>query len=312
MMISELRRPHPTVKVPPWDPYEESTAEVHSPYSVPSPTADYFAALHRYLPSNVPDQLEPELPETDLLDEFHMYVFKVRPCTRGRSHDWTTCPYAHPGEKARRRDPRRFQYSGTPCPDFRKGVCKKGDSCELAHGVFECWLHPDRYRTQPCKDGSNCPRRICFFAHSPDQLRILVQPPSPAGSVEPDYSSMGHHGFLTSGSPPLSPSGLNHPMSELVASMRGLSFGKTKPRSKPCSPLRPDMNNIMPSTPSQTRLSGFHLWESPLEEPAMERVESGRDIRAQMYAKLSKNNSLDEVELPGSCPDFGWVAELVK
>ena len=38
--------------------------------------------------------------------------------------DWTECPFAHPGEKARRRDPRRFHYSGTACPDFREGSCR--------------------------------------------------------------------------------------------------------------------------------------------------------------------------------------------
>eukprot|EP00249_Psilotum_nudum_P025073 c29366_g4_i1 orf=1091-2398(-) len=85
----------------------------------------------------------------------------------------TECPFAHPGEKARRRDPKRFHYSGTACPDFRKGSCRRGDTCEFAHGVFECWLHPARYRTQPCKDGTNCRRRVCFFAHTPEQLRLL-------------------------------------------------------------------------------------------------------------------------------------------
>lgn len=34
--------------------------------------------------------------------------------------DWTQCPFAHPSEKAKRRDPRRYEYSGTACPDFRK------------------------------------------------------------------------------------------------------------------------------------------------------------------------------------------------
>eukprot|EP00245_Coleochaete_scutata_P007104 TRINITY_DN22199_c0_g1_i1.p1 TRINITY_DN22199_c0_g1~~TRINITY_DN22199_c0_g1_i1.p1 ORF type:complete len:629 (-),score=87.12 TRINITY_DN22199_c0_g1_i1:1143-3029(-) len=106
-------------------------------------------------------------------DEFRMFEFKVRRCMRGRSHDWTECPFAHPGEKARRRDPRRFHYSGTACPDFRKGTCRRGDACEYAHGVFECWLHPARYRTQPCKDGRNCRRRVCFFAHAQEQLRLL-------------------------------------------------------------------------------------------------------------------------------------------
>jgi hypothetical protein len=117
-------------------------------------------------------------------DEFRMYEFKVRRCSRARSHDWTECPFAHPGEKARRRDPRKYHYSGTACPDFRKGGCKRGDACEYAHGVFECWLHPARYRTQPCKDGTACRRRVCFFAHTPDQLRVLPpQQSSPRGAA---------------------------------------------------------------------------------------------------------------------------------
>ncbi|CAH8358123.1 unnamed protein product [Eruca vesicaria subsp. sativa] len=110
-------------------------------------------------------------------DHFRMYEFKIRRCTRSRSHDWTDCPFAHPGEKARRRDPRRYHYTGEVCPEFRNGGdCSRGDICGFAHGVFECWLHPSRYRTEACKDGKHCKRKICFFAHSPRQLRVL--PPS--------------------------------------------------------------------------------------------------------------------------------------
>ena len=109
--------------------------------------------------------------ETRMSDDFRMFEFKVRRCSRTRAHDWTECPYAHPGEKARRRDPRRFSYGGAACPEFRKGSCPRGDACEYAHGVFECWLHPSRYRTQLCKDGARCGRRACFFAHAPSQLR---------------------------------------------------------------------------------------------------------------------------------------------
>lgn len=75
--------------------------------------------------------------------------FKIDPCPRGRPHDWTQCVFAHPLEKARRRDPRRVAYSGSACPTYRKaGACGAGGACPLAHGVFECWLHPARYRTQ--------------------------------------------------------------------------------------------------------------------------------------------------------------------
>ncbi len=46
-----------------------------------------------------------------------------------------------------------------------QGTCKRGELCPFAHGVFEAWLHPARYRTQACRDGAACGRPICFFAH---------------------------------------------------------------------------------------------------------------------------------------------------
>lgn len=106
-------------------------------------------------------------------DEFRMYTFKIKPCSRAYSHDWTECPFVHPGENARRRDPRKYHYSCVPCPEFRKGSCRQGDACEYAHGIFECWLHPAQYRTRLCKDEVGCNRKVCFFAHKPDELRPL-------------------------------------------------------------------------------------------------------------------------------------------
>lgn len=150
---------------------------------------DGISSLHKFLPSN--NEEEASWPAVDAYscDEFRMYEFKVRRCMRGRSHDWTECPFAHPGEKARRRDPRRFHYSGTGCPDFRKGSCRRGDACEYAHGVFECWLHPARYRTQPCKDGRNCRRRVCFFAHTPEQLRLLPGASQAQSHTSPNFGN---------------------------------------------------------------------------------------------------------------------------
>lgn len=40
--------------------------------------------------------------------------------TQGYPHDFTACPYLHPGERARRRDPRSFTYSAALCPDVKK------------------------------------------------------------------------------------------------------------------------------------------------------------------------------------------------
>ncbi|KAK6927317.1 Zinc finger, CCCH-type [Dillenia turbinata] len=356
-MIGGLQRSNPTVQVPPWDYYDDPTA-LNSPSSYPvsgvsvnlnvnGNSNDYSAlltALQRFLPSNEFDngsefgnEFDTELDSLPVdsfsCDNFRMFEFKVSKCSRGRSHDWTECPYAHAGEKARRRDPRKFNYSGTACAEFRKGSCRKGDFCEFAHGVFECWLHPTRYRTQPCKDGTSCRRRVCFFAHTPEQLRLLPthsdsydNSPTRCTYIDSVYnpsptSTLMYHQTISppSDSPPSSPS-----VNELASSMRGLQLGKMKMNhqlarlgsgiSSPRSPtaIRPGFYSL-PTTPTQTSSparSGrgyFDMWDMSLEEePAVERVESGRDLRARIYAKLSKENSVSQG------PDVAWVSELVK
>lgn len=103
---------------------------------------------------------------------FRMYCMKVLPCPQHFSHDWTECPFAHPGERATRRAPHKFGYTGVACPSMKRdGSCAIGSHCPYSHNVFEYWLHPTRYRTQLCSDGSKCPRKICFFAHSIEELR---------------------------------------------------------------------------------------------------------------------------------------------
>ncbi|KAF8409213.1 hypothetical protein HHK36_005287 [Tetracentron sinense] len=151
-------------------------------------------SLQKFLPYNGGDNEDSDPYSSD---DFQMYEFKIRRCMRSRSHDWTQCPFSHPGEKARRRDPRRFHYSGNVCADFRRGgSCLRGDACEFAHGVFECWLHPARYRTQACKDGKNCKRKVCFFAHTPRQLRVLPLHYSQSHPLQ--ISSAGNRNYLNS------------------------------------------------------------------------------------------------------------------
>ncbi|XP_059316095.1 zinc finger CCCH domain-containing protein 47-like [Lycium ferocissimum] len=104
-------------------------------------------------------------------DEFRMFVYKLRKCPILHSHDWTSCPFTHQGEKTRRRDPRKYNYLPIPCPAYKFASCIKGDNCELCHGVFEEWLHPAKYRTQLCHAGTSCDRQICFFAHTWKELR---------------------------------------------------------------------------------------------------------------------------------------------
>lgn len=113
-----------------------------------------------------------------MTDEFRMKHFKIDKCPKLHAHDWTTCPLAHPGEKARRRNPEEFKYAAIACIDMKNnGHCPRGDDCPYAHNVFEYWMHPTRYRTQICNDGTKCKRQICFFAHRLEELRVPPRKP---------------------------------------------------------------------------------------------------------------------------------------
>ncbi|THU72698.1 hypothetical protein C4D60_Mb04t14920 [Musa balbisiana] len=299
MVPGERTHCDPTVHVPPWH-FAEYPTLVMQQYSalpvsgVAGLSCDLpphllgeaaLAALQRFLPCNN-DPSSAATAEAYSCDEFRMYEFKVRRCPRGRSHDWTECPYAHQGEKARRRDPRRFHYSGTPCPDFRRGGgCRRGDACELAHGVFETWLHPARYRTQPCKDGAACRRRVCFFAHSPMQLRVVLPPSptspgkdgarmtlSPTSTLAPAPMSPPSDGS----SPPVSPVGVD----EVVKAMRKLQLSKVS--SAPPFGTRRGMGFL-------SAFGSAPVTPGTREEEAAKRREEEEAV-----------------------PDLNWVSELVK
>ncbi|KAF8397276.1 hypothetical protein HHK36_016189 [Tetracentron sinense] len=179
--------------------------------------------------------IDPTLPDIKNgiygTDEFRMYTFKVKPCSRAYTHDWTECPFVHPGENARRRDPRKYHYSCVPCLEFRRGTCWQGDSCEYAHGVFECWLHPAQYRTRLCKDETGCTRRVCFFAHKPEELRPL-------------YSSTGS-AVLTPRSFSTSTSSLD------MVAMSPLALGSSSVSTPPMSP-----------SAASSSLMGGALWQN--------------------------------------------------
>ncbi|KAH7542242.1 zinc finger CCCH domain-containing protein 66 [Ziziphus jujuba] len=202
-------------------------SEVHEQQEIPTPRFSKDGVEKKEYPIDL------SLPDIKngiySTDEFRMYTFKVKPCSRAYSHDWTECPFVHPGENARRRDPRKYNYSCVPCPEFRKGsTCSKGDDCEYAHGIFECWLHPAQYRTRLCKDETGCTRRVCFFAHKPEELRPLYPStgsavPSPRsfsacassldmGSISP--LALGSPSILmpATSTPPMTPTGASSPM----------------------------------------------------------------------------------------------------
>ena len=237
--------------------------------------------LQKFLPFNGEDELE-EDGDPYSSDHFRMYEFKVRRCTRSRSHDWTDCPFAHPGEKARRRDPRRFHYSGTMCPEFRRGGCGRGDGCEFAHGVFECWLHPARYRTEACKDGKNCKRKVCFFAHSPRELRLL---PPVSNFQTGSCSSPNNKRSSSSLRSPSTASASNHCClfchcggAAVTSSPTSTLFGMSHlspPHSPPHSPGKP-INGFSPISrynPDQSKLNGVLSYKDALTE-LMSSIES--------------------------------------
>ena len=221
--------------------------------------------------------IDPSLPDIKnsiyATDEFRMFSFKVRPCSRAYSHDWTECPFVHPGENARRRDPRKFHYSCVPCPDFRKGTCGRGDMCEYAHGVFECWLHPAQYRTRLCKDGTNCNRRVCFFAHTPEELRPLYVStgsavPSPRSSgTAPNVMDMAAAMNLLPGSP------------SSVSSISPSPFGQ---------PMSPSANGISHSSVAwqQPNVPALHLPGSNLQSSRLRSSLSARDIPPEDFNML--------------------------
>ncbi|KAE8694366.1 zinc finger CCCH domain-containing protein 66-like isoform X2 [Hibiscus syriacus] len=127
-------------------------------------------------------------------NEFRMYTFKVQSCSRAYSHDWTECPFVHPGENARSRDPRKYLYSCVPCLEIRKGSCKQGYNCEYSHGIFESLLHLAQNRTRLCKDETDCTRRVSFFAHKQEELRLLyastvIKPSTSTSPLTPPRTS---------------------------------------------------------------------------------------------------------------------------
>lgn len=55
-----------------------------------------------------------------VLEKRRTTALQVLPCCKRFVHDWSDCPFSHPGEKARRRDPKVHQYTGIACPDMKK------------------------------------------------------------------------------------------------------------------------------------------------------------------------------------------------
>ncbi|KAK7244629.1 hypothetical protein RIF29_39454 [Crotalaria pallida] len=234
--------------------------------------------------------IDPSLPDIKnsiySTDEFRMYSFKVRPCSRAYSHDWTECPFVHPGENARRRDPRKYHYSCVPCPDFRKGACRRGDMCEYAHGVFECWLHPAQYRTRLCKDGTNCARRVCFFAHTAEELRPLYVS---TGSAVPSPRSSTSSAMDFAAA-----------MSMLPGSPSSMSVMSPSPFTPPMSPSANGMSHSSVPWP-QPNVPALHLPGSNLQSSRLRSSLHARDIPMDDFDMFSDYDQQQQLLNELSC-----------
>ncbi|XP_009369177.1 zinc finger CCCH domain-containing protein 29-like [Pyrus x bretschneideri] len=230
-------------------------------------------------------------------DEFRMFTFKVKPCSRAYSHDWTECPFVHPGENARRRDPKKYPYSCVPCPEFRKGSCQKGDACEYAHGVFESWLHPAQYRTRLCKDETGCTRKVCFFAHRPEELRPVY---ASTGSAMPSPRSMSVSAADMATLSPLA----------LGSSAMSMPITSTPPMSPLAAASSPKNGGLWQNkvnlTPPTLQLPGSRLKSAC----------SARDLELEMEllgldSHSSQQQQLwDEISRLSSSPSFSRLGEL--
>uniref|UniRef100_A0A0A0LEW6 Uncharacterized protein n=1 Tax=Cucumis sativus TaxID=3659 RepID=A0A0A0LEW6_CUCSA len=146
-------------------------------------------------------------------------------------------------------------------------------------------------------------------------------------------------------SPPQSPiiKSLNRPhapssIKEMVASLRNLQLNKElcklpSPSSSSSSwnvqvgspvfgspkesTTRPGLSTL-PETSTPPGIRYLDFWDLGTgEEPAMERVESGRDLRAKMFEKLRKENSVgcgdqDKNSSGAGGLDVDWISELLQ
>ncbi|KAK8683414.1 hypothetical protein V6N13_039475 [Hibiscus sabdariffa] len=274
------------------DEIEDLPAEIEGCSSMPRALKDGTEKKEYVIDLTLPD-IKSEIYGTD---EFRMYNFKVTPCSRAYSHDWTECPFVHPGENARRRDPRKYLYSCVPCPEYRKGSCKQGDNCEYAHGIFECWLHPAQYRTRLCKDETKCNRRVCFFAHKPEELRPVYASTGSAVPSPRSYSATVPS--LDMGS--MSPHGLGSP-SVLLPPTSTPSLTPTGTSSPMAVMMWPNQSNIVPSL----QLHGGRLktarrarnMDSDIEQLGLE---TGRRHQTQRLIE----------EIPGLSSTTNWINPL--
>uniref|UniRef100_A0A8B9F579 Unk like zinc finger n=1 Tax=Amazona collaria TaxID=241587 RepID=A0A8B9F579_9PSIT len=142
---------------------------------------------------------------------FVLADYKTEQCTKPPRlcRQGYACPHYH-SSRDRRRNPRKFKYRSTPCPNVKHADewgepsrCESGDSCQYCHSRTEQQFHPEIYKSTKCNDMRQtgyCPRGpFCAFAHveSKDSIGIANEWSSSLNSTNSITNSSGQSGNVS-------------------------------------------------------------------------------------------------------------------
>ncbi|NXP51157.1 UNK protein, partial [Heliornis fulica] len=137
---------------------------------------------------------------------FVLAGYKTEQCTKPPRlcRQGYACPHYH-NSRDRRRNPRKFKYRSTPCPNVKHADewgepsrCESGDSCQYCHSRTEQQFHPEIYKSTKCNDMRQtgyCPRGpFCAFAHVENSIGIANEWSSTLNSTNSITNSSGQPG----------------------------------------------------------------------------------------------------------------------
>jgi hypothetical protein len=117
-------------------------------------------------------------------------------------------------------------------------------------------MHPERFRTQMCKQAAACKRAVCFFAHSPDQLRHPSSCKAAAAPGAATADAVASAAAMTTGPTPGAAADARRAAG--AATLTALAFSS--------SPSSPGAASLDPTRPSMLAPAGL-LSTSPLGLP---------------------------------------------
>ncbi|NXI65940.1 UNK protein, partial [Anseranas semipalmata] len=137
---------------------------------------------------------------------FVLAGYKTEQCTKPPRlcRQGYACPHYH-NSRDRRRNPRKFKYRSTPCPNVKHADewgepsrCENGDSCQYCHSRTEQQFHPEIYKSTKCNDMRQtgyCPRGpFCAFAHVEHSIGIANEWSSSLNSTNSITNNSGQSG----------------------------------------------------------------------------------------------------------------------